>query len=176
LPWVESVEVRKVYPKAIEVKLKERQAYRDLAARLRTLADREGWGVIAPLRDNKFSQLPLVVGRGAETTAASFDAEFASGLKSRQAREGLCLDRRPPLGSASWTTALLSSCRKTMSTWRCAAVEVQEEQELLDRDIAAVDLRLEDRTAGQLTPEAAGPPPACSGSAHQDLKKAGQNI
>ncbi|OWK23690.1 hypothetical protein AJ87_32430 [Rhizobium yanglingense] len=27
LPWVESVEVRKIYPKTIEVKLKERQAY-----------------------------------------------------------------------------------------------------------------------------------------------------
>ena len=27
LPWVENVEVRKIYPKTIEVKLKERQAY-----------------------------------------------------------------------------------------------------------------------------------------------------
>ncbi len=32
---------------------------------------------------------------------------------------------------------------------------MEEEQQLLERDIAAVDLRLEDRTTIQLTPEAA---------------------
>ena len=64
LPWVEDVSVRKVYPGTIEIALKEREAFAiwqhgdDLS-----LIEKNG-SVIAPLRDNKFSTLPLFVGRG----------------------------------------------------------------------------------------------------------------
>jgi cell division protein FtsQ len=51
-----------------------------------------------------------------------------------------------------------------------------KEHQLLERDIAAVDLRLPDRTAIQLTPEAAVRRQAVVTERTKELKKAGQNI
>ena len=45
--------------------------------------------MIAPLRDNKFADLPLFVGRDAETAAAEFYARFRSGRRFKSAGEGL---------------------------------------------------------------------------------------
>jgi cell division protein FtsQ len=51
-----------------------------------------------------------------------------------------------------------------------------KEHQLLERDIAAVDLRLADRTAIQLTPEAAIRRQTAVTERTKELKKAGQNI
>ncbi len=99
MPWVEDVEVRKVYPDTIEVNLKERKAFAiwqhgsDLS-----LIEASG-SVIAPLRDNKFSSLPLFVGRDAETAAAKFYARFDDWPEIRDRVKALCPRRRPSLGS-----------------------------------------------------------------------------
>src|SRR5690606_37110244 len=85
LPWVQYAEVRKVYPRTIEVMLKERQAFGiwQHGSEL-SLIEKDG-SVIAPLRDNKFASLPLFVGRDAERAAASFEEAMAAWpeLKSR---------------------------------------------------------------------------------------------
>ena len=54
--------------------------------------------------------------------------------------------------------------------------KLNKEQDLLARDIAAVDLRLADRTAIQLTPEAMARRQVVLDQRTKDLKKAGQNI
>jgi cell division septal protein FtsQ len=78
MPWVEDVAVRKVYPGTIEVNLKERKAF-GIWQHGSTIcrSSKRAAAVIAPLRDNKFSELPLFVGRDAETTAAALRALFA---------------------------------------------------------------------------------------------------
>ncbi len=175
LPWVESVEVRKVYPKTIEVKLVEKAAYGiwQHGSEL-SLIEKNGT-VIAPLRDNKFASLPLFVGRDAETAAASIEGEFADWPDIRShvkafvrvagRRWDLYLDNgiviKLPEDDIQHALALLTKMNK--------------EDDLLQRDIAAVDLRLEDRTAIQLTPEAATRRQAAVDARTKALKKAGQD-
>ena len=155
MPWVEDVSVRKVYPGTIEVSLKERKAFgiwqhgTDLS-----LIEKSG-SVIAPLRDNKFSELPLFVGRDAETTAAAFYARFEQWpeiskrvkayVRVAGRRWDLILDNGINIKLPEHD---LDRAMQVLST-------MEEGQQLLERDIAAVDLRLEDRTTVQLTPEAA---------------------
>jgi cell division protein FtsQ len=155
MPWVEDVAVRKVYPGTIEVNLKERKAFgiwqhgSDLS-----LIEASG-SVIAPLRDNKFSELPLFVGRDAETTAAGFYARFEQWpeiskrvkayVRVAGRRWDLILDNGINIKLPEHD---LDRAMQVLST-------MEEGQQLLERDIAAVDLRLEDRTTIQLTPEAA---------------------
>lgn len=151
LPWVESAEVRKVYPSTVEVVLRERQAYgiwqhgNDLS-----LIERSG-SVIAPLRDNKFASLPLFVGRDAETAAAAIDEEFSQwpAIASRVKafvrvggrRWDVHLDNdivvRLPEENVPGALALLN--------------RFDAEQQVLSRDVAVVDLRLPDRVAVRLT-------------------------
>ncbi|HTO31848.1 MAG TPA: cell division protein FtsQ/DivIB [Pararhizobium sp.] len=155
MPWVETVAVRKVYPGTIEVTLKERKAFgiwqhgSDLS-----LIEASG-SVIAPLRDNKFSELPLFVGRDAETSAAEFYARFSQWpeISKRVKAYVRVAGRRWDLMLDNGITIKLPEqdierAMQVLST-------MDEGQQLLERDIAAVDLRLEDRTTVQLTKEAA---------------------
>ncbi|MBB4185517.1 cell division protein FtsQ [Sinorhizobium terangae] len=154
LPWVQNVTVRKVYPGTIEVNLEERKAFgiwqhgSDLS-----LIERSG-SVIAPLRDNKFAALPLFVGRDAETAAAGFYDEFSRWPEFRSRVKAFVR-----VSSRRWDLRLdngiivklpeddVARAMKVLS-------DMEEKHQLLERDIAAVDLRLEDRTTVQLTPEA----------------------
>lgn len=154
LPWVESVTVRKVYPGTIEVNLTERKAFgiwqhgSDLS-----LIERSG-SVIAPLRDNKFANLPLFVGRDAETAAAGFYDEFSRWpeFRSRVKAFVRVAGRRWDLRLDNGIIVRLPE-RDVARAMKVLA-EMEEAHQLLERDIAAVDLRLEDRTTIQLTQEA----------------------
>lgn len=155
MPWVQSVSVRKVYPATIEVNLTERKAFgiwqhgEDLS-----LIEASG-SVIAPLRDNKFAELPLFVGRDAETTAADFYKRFSQwpDMAKRVKAYVRVAGRRWDLILNNGIVVKLPEhdldrAMQVLST-------MEEGQKLLERDIAAVDLRLEDRTTIQLTAAAA---------------------
>ena len=176
LPWVESAEVRKIYPKTIEVKLKERQAYAIWQhGQELSLIERNG-SVIAPLRDNKFSNLPLVVGRDAETAATSLEDEFAKwpDIKARVRAYVWVSSRRWDLHLDNGVVVKLPA--DDVDQALATLSKLDKEQDLLARDIAAVDLRLADRTAIQLTPEAMARRQVVLDQRTKDLKKAGQNI
>ncbi|WEX76341.1 cell division protein FtsQ [Sinorhizobium numidicum] len=154
LPWVQAVTVRKIYPGTIEVTLTERKAFgiwqhgSDLS-----LIERSG-SVIAPLRDNKFAALPLFVGRDAETAAAGFYDEFSRWpeFRSRVKAFVRVAGRRWDLRLDNGIVVKLPE--KDVARAMQVLSEMEERHQLLERDIAAVDLRLEDRTTVQLTPEA----------------------
>ncbi|WEX86244.1 cell division protein FtsQ [Sinorhizobium garamanticum] len=154
LPWVQNVTVRKVYPGTIEVNLEERKAFgiwqhgSDLS-----LIERSG-SVIAPLRDNKFAALPLFVGRDAETAAAGFYDEFSRWPEFRSRVKAFVR-----VSSRRWDLRLDNGIivklpEDDVARAMTVLSEMEEKHQLLERDIAAVDLRLEDRTTVQLTPEA----------------------
>ena len=172
LPWVEDVSVRKIYPGTIEITLKERDAFAiwqhgtDLS-----LIERNG-SVIAPLRDNKFSSLPLFVGRDAETAAADFAAEFDNWpeIKARVKAYVRVAGRRWDLRLDSGIVVKLPEHNVPRAMDVLATLEA--EQGLLERDIAAVDLRLEDRTTVRLTEGALERRNAAVEQRAKDLKKA----
>ncbi|MEZ2219118.1 cell division protein FtsQ/DivIB [Rhizobium sp. RCC_161_2] len=175
LPWVENVEVRKVYPKAIEVKLTERKAYAiwQHGSEL-SLIQKDG-SVIAPLRDNKFAQLPLFVGRDAETAAASIDEAFAKwpDVRSHVKAFVRVAGRRWDLYLDNGVIIKLPEDNIDGALARLTKLD--KDQNLLQRDIAAVDLRLDDRMAIELTPDAVVRRQAALDARTKALKKAGQD-
>lgn len=172
LPWVEDVSVRKIYPGTIEIALKEREAFAiwqhgtDLS-----LIEKNG-SVIAPLRDNKFSKLPLFVGRDAETAAAGFADEFDNWpeIKSRVKAYIRVAGRRWDLRLDNGIVVKLPEMNVPRAMDVLATLEA--EQGLLERDVAAVDLRLEDRTTVRLTEGALERRNAAVEQRAKDLKKA----
>lgn len=151
LPWVEGAEVRKVYPGTLLVSLQERKAFavwqneKDLS-----LIDGKG-DTIVPFRPGRYNDLPLVVGEGAEKRVKGFVDEVAAypelaGKVRAYIRVG---DRRWDLLLENGVRIMLPEDQPMKAL---AEVErLDREKHLLSRDIAAVDLRLDDRMTVQLT-------------------------
>lgn len=172
LPWVEDVEVRKVYPKTIEVRLKERQAFGiwQHGSEL-SLIEKSG-SVIAPLRDNKYAGLPLFVGRDAETGAAGFVDELADWpeIRNRVRAYVRVAGRRWDLHLDNGIVVKLPEENVPKALQLLARLDM--EQKILSRDVAAVDLRLSDRTTVQLTEGAAERRQTAVDARSKALKKA----
>lgn len=176
LPWVEAAEVRKVYPRTVEVMLKERQAFGiwQHGSEL-SLIEKNG-SVIAPLRDNKFASLPLFVGRDAERAAASTETEFANWPAISQQIKAYVrvAGRRWDVHLDNGIVVRLPETGMAEAMDRLGRLEA--EQQVLDRDVAAIDLRLPDRIAVRLTAEAQERRQTALASREKFLKKQGQGI
>lgn len=173
LPWVEEVEVRKVYPKTVEVKLQERKAYAIWQhGQELSLIEKSG-SVIAPLRDNKFAALPLVVGRDAETAASRFEADFSAWPDIRKDVKAYVrvAGRRWDLHMKNGIIVKLPETGVEQAL--ALLTRFDREQRLMERDIAGVDLRLGDRTAIQLTAAAVERRQAALDARTKALKKTG---
>jgi cell division protein FtsQ len=175
LPWVEYAEVRKVYPRTIEVMLKERVAFAiwQHGSEL-SLIEKNG-AVIAPLKDNKFASLPLFVGRDAEKTAAEFADEMNNwpDVASRVRAYVRVSSRRWDLHLDNGIVLKLPE--EGISQALALVARLEKDQRVLERDIAAVDLRLNDRTTIQLTTAAAERRQEAVEERTKALKKAGQS-
>ncbi len=152
LPWVQSAEVRKVYPGTVLVSLHERKAFaiwqkndKDLS-----LIDANG-DTIVPFRPGHYDSLPLVVGEGAEKKVKGFIDEVA-------AYPSLATKVRAYIrvGDRRWDLLLDNGVRIKLPEFEpmkalAQVVKMDQDKHLLSRDIAAVDMRLEDRVTIQLT-------------------------
>lgn len=155
LPWVLDAEVRKVYPDTVSIKLKEKTAFgiwqhgQDLS-----LIQEDGT-VIAPLRDNKFAYLPLFVGLDAGAGAHEIMADFDQwpDIKKRVKALMRVAGRRWDMKLDNGIVVKLPE--RHMERAMAELSRLDREQRLLDRDIVAVDFRLEDRTTIQLSADAA---------------------
>lgn len=155
LPWVEDVDIRKVYPRTVDVRLREREAFAIWQhGQELSLIEKNG-SVIAPLRDNKYASLPLFVGRDAETAAASFETEMAAWPEIRQKVRAYVRvsGRRWDIHLDDGIVVMLPDADLPQALQRLSRLDA--EQQLLSRDVAVVDLRLADRTTIRLTKGAA---------------------
>lgn len=155
LPWVESATVRKVYPDAIEVSLVERKAFAiwQHEGEL-TLIESDG-RPIAPMTGNRFAELPLVVGEGAPDRAADFLRRVTAYPQLAGQVRGYVriAGRRWDLHLANGVVIRLPDHGEDAAL--AAFARMQDEHDVLGRDIVAVDLRLRDRITIQLSAEAA---------------------
>ncbi|WP_245297325.1 cell division protein FtsQ/DivIB [Rhizobium oryziradicis] len=154
LPWVASVDIRKVYPRTILLNIKERKPFGIWQHGSDLSLIEENGNIIAPLRDNKFASLPLFVGRDADTDAKDVMAEFAAfpQVAARVKAYVRVSSRRWDLYLDNGVTVKLPEDDVGDALKRL--VRMETEQQLLERDIAAVDLRLADRMTVELTPDA----------------------
>lgn len=173
LPWVESAEVRKIYPETIAVTLKERKAFAIWQHGSELSLIEQNGSVIAPLRDNKFASLPLFVGRDAEKAAAEFLLEMAKwpDIENRVQAYVRVASRRWDLHLGNGVVVHLPEDNVDQALKMLSAYEAKDG--VLERDIASVDLRLSDRTTIRLTEGAAERRAQALAARDKALKKQG---
>lgn len=154
LPWVKAAAVRKVYPDALEVRIEERDPFAiwQHGTQL-AIVERDG-RVIAPFDGGRHAVLPLVIGYGAAEQAADFVDKIKRhpGLASRVKGFIRVAERRWDLRLENGITIRLPENGEDAAI--AEVLRLDREDGLLSRDIATVDLRLEDRLVIRLTPEA----------------------
>ncbi len=154
-PFIKSADVRKLYPNALAITLVEREPYGlwQLNGELFVVA--ADGTPIDRLRDPTLATLPLVVGEGANLRAAEYLAllDAAGPLRSKIRAGTLVSGRR-------WTLKMQNGLDVRMPEEGARAamarlVRLDRESGLLDKDVLAIDLRMQDRIVVRLTEEAA---------------------
>lgn len=160
LPWVRSAEVRRVWPDRIYVRVVERkpvaiwQSEGELA-----VLDRTGHA-ISGQDVTRFTNLPLVVGKGADRAAP--------GLLDLLARQPQLRDHVKAavrVGDRRWNLRLDNGVEVRLPEEGAEAalaelVRLAREQDILSRDIKAIDLRFPDRLIVKLPQALPLTPPA----------------
>jgi len=155
LPWVESAEVRKVYPARVEVQIVERKPFAIWQHEQQLRVIETNGAPIAPFYGGRLASLPLIIGAGAEKAGPEI-VEMVSAnptLASRVRAYIRVADRRWDLRLDNGVTIRLPEHNAAAALAEVARLEV--EYALFDRDLTVVDLRLEDRITVALSPEAA---------------------
>jgi cell division protein FtsQ len=159
LPWVKSAQVERQLPNSIHVIVQERTAYAlwQRGARY-TLIDAEGHAITDV--PGQIGELPLVV--GADAPAHTY--ELFEMLKTEPALHHR-MRGAVRIGERRWNlhfdsfeagiTVRLPETELAASLKRLAVL--QRDHNILDRDLASIDLRLEDRLIVQLNPGATTP-------------------
>ncbi len=145
IPWVAQAHVERHLPATIVVRLEERRPFAIWQNQGRfVIVDRDGKTVATDGLD-QFGPLPLIVGPGADRGAAALydllaaEAEVAERVQA-MVRVG---ERRWNLRLHNGTDVLLPEGAEGAAIKRLS--ELQQEAKLLDRPVAAIDLRLPDR-------------------------------
>jgi cell division protein FtsQ len=162
VPWVKRAQIMRLLPSTLRVVIEERTPYAMWQSKGKTyVVDAEGT-VLAPAARDAYANLPLVVGDGAGKAAAEL-------MRLLQPFEtiGRELVAAIRVGDRRWTLKLASGIEVMLPDNGIedalkTLVSFEKERGLLQRDIAAVDLRLGDRigvrlreqTAPVTTPEA----------------------
>jgi cell division protein FtsQ len=169
-PWIADATVLKLYPGELQIGIKEREAFALWQKDGQVYVIADDGTVLEPYVSPRLIELPLVVGRGAETRAKEFLA---------------LLDRYPALrafvratvlvGERRWNLRLKNGIDVRLPETDIAPalarlVALDKEKNLITRDIVAIDLRLPDRVTVRLSEAAAQ---ARIDAAKDKLKKKG---
>jgi cell division protein FtsQ len=152
LSWVQHVAVERRLPDTIYVDITERRPYAIWQNQGKfQLIDRNG-EVVTNEDVATFSDLPLVVGEGAPTHAADMLTALAAvpDIKSRVAAIVRVGERRWNLQLKNQLTIMLPEGHEPAALARLN--DLQSQQQLLDRKLLFVDMRLPDRLAVQARP------------------------
>jgi len=154
LPWVEVASVRKIYPEMLEVRIQEREPFAiwQHAGEL-SIIGRNG-NVIVPFSGGRHASLPLVVGDGAAGRAAEFVERVMQHPTLAAKVKGYVL-----VGGRRWNLKLSNGVTVKLPEFgadeaMAALEQMDEKHQLLNRDVAVVDLRLSDRVVVKMTAEA----------------------
>jgi cell division protein FtsQ len=155
VPLVRDASVRKLYPDRLLIELVERQPY--------ALWQRDGQisviaadgTVIDTLRDDRFAELPFVVGEGANRRLPEYLALIAkTGDLKAKIRAGVLVGgRRWTLSTTTGVEVMLPESRPEAALAALAGLE--RDTRILEKDVISLDLRLPGRLAARLSEEAA---------------------
>ncbi len=155
LPLVKQASVRKLYPNEIAITLTEREPYALWQNQGDVFVIAADGTVIDTMQDERFVNLPFVVGEGANTRVDDYLAlrKAAGPLVDRISAATL-------VGSRRWNIRLDSGLVLQLPEHGAAEalarfVALNAGQHILDKDVMLVDLRQPDRMTLRLTEEAA---------------------
>jgi cell division protein FtsQ len=154
-PWIADAAVLKLYPDRLQITVTERLAFAlwQKDGRISVIAD-DGT-VLQPFAHDRYRDLPLVVGGGAERQAKDFLGVLARypDIRSQLRASVLVAERRWNLRLANGVDVRLPESGIEQALDRLVALD--RDKKLLSRDILAVDLRLPDRVTVRLSDAAA---------------------
>lgn len=157
ISWVARAEVSRQLPSTILVRIEERRPFAIWQHNGRFAIIDRGGQVMATEHLGQFETLPLLVGAGAETAGAALHDELRRHEAIRDRVQALIRiqERRWNLRLHNGTDVLLPAGNERVALERLA--ELQQEARLLDRPLAAIDLRLPDRLVLRPSREAVEP-------------------
>ena len=145
IAWVQRAHVERQLPSTILVRIEERRPFAIWQNSGRFVVIDAGGRVVATEGLDQFGSLPLLVGAGADSVGAAFHAELAAHPELRDRVQAMVRiqERRWNLRLHNGTDVLLPEGAEKAALDRLA--ELQQEARLLDRPLAAIDMRLPDR-------------------------------
>ena len=154
-PWISEATVLKLYPGQLRIDIVERSAFAlwQQNGRLSVISD-DG-AVLQDFVSPAFLKLPLVVGKGAETRAKDFLA-----LLSRYPQVSSVTKAVTFVGERRWNLRLNDGLdirlpENDVGNALATLSNLDKDEHLFAKDIVAIDLRLPDRLAVQLSDDAA---------------------
>jgi cell division protein FtsQ len=154
-PWIADAAVLKLYPDRLQISVTERQAFALWQKDGRVSVIAPDGTVLEPYIEDRYLDLPLVVGRGAEIQANDFFAvlgRFAA-IRAQLRASVLVAERRWDLWLKNGVEIRLPEAKVEQALE--LLTKLDRDKQLLSRDIVAVDLRLPDRVSVRLSDGAA---------------------
>jgi cell division protein FtsQ len=154
-PWIADAAVLKLYPDRLQISVTERQAFALWQKNGRVSVIAADGTVLEPYIEDRYLDLPLVVGRGAEIQANDFFAilgRFAA-IRAQLRASVLVAERRWDLWLKNGVEIRLPETKVEQALE--LLTKLDRDKQLLSRDIVAVDLRLPDRVSVRLSDGAA---------------------
>ncbi|MEZ5839004.1 MAG: cell division protein FtsQ/DivIB [Hyphomicrobiales bacterium] len=154
IPWVKTAAVQKLYPGTLIVTMTERQPFALWQHDGKVSIIDDTGRVIDDGEPSRFAHLPLIVGEGAQGRAADIVAMIATypALADRLKAAVLVADRRWNLLLQGGVEVRLPEEGASEALARLDRLD--REDHIFGKDIAAIDLRFEDRLIVRLTDEA----------------------
>ena len=155
VPLIKSATVRKLYPNELAITLVEREAHALWQRNGELFIIAADGTVIDSFGDGRFAYLPLVVGEEANLRTKDYLAllEAAGPIRSRIRAGSLVSGRRWTLKIDNGIDVRLPERGTEAALARL--IELEREQNILQKDVIAIDLRMPDRVVVRLTEEAA---------------------
>jgi cell division protein FtsQ len=158
VPWIRHAQVMRLLPSTLQVVVEERIPYAVWQKDGQTfVVDAEGV-VLAPALREAYADLPLVVGEGAGKSASALFDALAPYEDLRKKLIGALRvgDRRWTLKLASGVEIMLPD--DNVPETLISLAKLEQDRGVLEREIAAVDLRLLDRITVRLRETASAAP------------------
>lgn len=151
LPWIDDVEVQKLYPNQLKVTIHEREPFAIWQhGKIISIIDDKG-RIITDLVPDRYEHLPRVFGQDAPRAAAKLFAALAtlSALKDKVKISEFVNGRRWNLHLNNGIVLMLPENNMLPALLEIA--QLDEAKGLFNRDISMVDMRLSDRIVVRLT-------------------------
>jgi cell division protein FtsQ len=160
VPWIRHAQVMRLLPSTLQVVIEERSPYAVWQNKGKTYVVDDQGAVLAPALPQAYPALPLVVGEGAAKHAAALYTQLEPYADLR--RKMLAALR---VGDRRWTLKLRTGLEimlpdDNIDVALQSLTDLEQKHDVLERDYAAVDLRLLDRITVRAHETVPAPPEA----------------